>query len=266
MSQKNMYFIAGLPRSGSTLLCALLKQNPQIHAEAITSLSSIFASINANWNTIEANIEYPNLQAKEDVLNSVLHGYYKSIEKGIVFDKDRSWVNQIARLEAVLQKQVKMIICVRNPAEILASFERLRRENPLFHTRADFFLKEGSNIASRCFYYAGPDGPLGQSHRSIQDAVTMGYLDRFIFVDYNLFCNTPKSQMKRIYDFFELPSFEHDFENIEQTEVYNDSHLLLPNLHKVKPKLEKTTMNVVSYLGLELFEQYNKHIFWNAWI
>jgi sulfotransferase len=266
MNKDNLYFISGLPRSGSTLIANLLKQNPQIHGESVSSLASIFGSINASWGNIESNKEYRNDQAKQGVMKGVLDGYYSHINKSIVFDKDRGWVPLIGQLEAVLQKQVKMIICVRNPAEILTSFERMRKDNPLFFTGADAILREGSSIASRAYHYAGPDGAMGLSHRNIQDAITMGYLDRFLFVDYNRFCNSPKSQTKRIYDFFELPEFKHNYENIEQTEFYNDLAVGLPNLHKIKPSLEKTTVNCVEYLGLNLYEQYNREIFWNAWI
>jgi sulfotransferase len=266
MKKDNLYFISGLPRSGSTLLANLLKQNPEIHGESVSSLASIFGSINASWSSIESNKEYRNDAAKAGVLNGVLDGYYSHIDKPIVFDKDRGWVPLIGQLEAVLQKQVKMVICVRNPAEILTSFERMRKDNPMFFMNVDAQLREGSNIASRAYYYAGPDGALGLSHRNLKDSITMGYLDRFLFVDYNRFCNSPKSQTKRIYDFFELPEFKHDYTDIKQDENYNDLAVGLPNLHKIKPVLEKTTVNCVEYLGLDLYEQYNREIFWDAWI
>ena len=219
---KTMHFIAGLPRAGSTLIANILKQNPKIHGEAVSSLSSIFGSINASWATLETNQEYPNYQAKTGVLSAIMQGYYHHIDKPVIFDKDRGWIPLLASVEAVLQRQVKIIVCVRNPAEILASFERLRKENPLFFTRADLTLREGSSIASRAYYYAGPDGAMGQAHRHIKDAIIMGYLDRFLFVDYSRFCNSPKAQTKRIYDFFELPHYDHDFQNLKQEEVYND--------------------------------------------
>lgn len=263
---KTLHFIAGLPRSGSTLITNILKQNPKIHGEAVSSLSSIFGSVNANWNIFETNQEYPNEKAKTGVLSSILQGYYSHIDKPIVFDKDRGWIALLPVVEAILQRQIKIVVCVRNPAEILTSFERLRKENPLFFTRADASLKEGSNIASRAYYYAGPDGALGLAHRNLKDAIVMGYLDRMLFVEYNRFCNSPKSQTKRIYDFFELPSFEHNFSQINQEENYNDLSVGLPNLHKVKSEISKTTVNCVEYLGLDLYEQYNREIFWNAWI
>lgn len=263
---KTLHFISGLPRSGSTLITNILKQNPNIHGEAVSSLASIFGSINASWNNYEQNQENYDEKIKAGVLSSVLQGYYRHIEKPIVVDKDRGWIPLLPIVESVLQRQIKIVVCVRNPAEILSSFERIRKENPLFFARVDSFLKEGSSIASRAFYYAGPDGALGMSHRNLKDAVIMGYLDRFLFVDYNKYCSTPKSQTKRIYDFLELPNFEHDFKNIEQKENYNNLAIGLPDLHKIKPEINKTTVNCVEYLGLDLYEQYNREIFWNAWI
>lgn len=258
--------MAGLPRSGSTLITNILKQNSEVHGESVSSLSSIFGSINASWSSMEQNQEYNNTDAKVGVLKSVLQGYYSHIDKPIIVDKDRGWIPLLPQVEAILDRKVKIIVCVRNPAEILTSFEKLRKENPLFFTKADSSLREGSNIASRAYYYAGPEGAMGLSHRNIKDAITMGYLDRFLFIDYNRFCNSPKSQTKRIYEFLELPKFEHDFEKIVQTEVYNDLAIGLPNLHKIKPSLDRTTVNCVEYLGLDIYEQYNREIFWNAWI
>lgn len=263
---KTINYITGLPRSGSTLLTNILKQNPEIHGESVSSLSPILSNLNRSWDMIEENQEYTNQFAKIGVLNSVIHGYYSHIDKPIIFDKHAGWIPNIGLLESVLQKQVKMVVCVRNPAQILSSFERLRKENPTFFTRADNNLGPSSSIATRAYYYAGPDGVLGLTHRNLQDAITMGYNDRLLFVDYERYCNSPKSQTKRIYDFFEITHFEHDFNKIVQTESYNDAATGLPNSRLVKSKLNKTTVNCVEYLGLNLYEQYNREIFWNAWI
>lgn len=264
--EKTVHFVSGLPRSGATLVTNILKQNPTIHGETVSSLSTIISSINASWSNIEANQEYDNPLAKKGVLKSAFQGYYDHIDKPIILDKDRKWISLIPQVEAVLDRQVKLVVCVRNPAEILTSFEKLRKENPLFLTRVDASLKEGSSIASRAFYYAGPEGALGMAHRNLKDAVTMGYLDRILFVDYNRFCNSPKSQTKRIYEFLELPHYDHDFEYIEYSKEYNDLASGLPNKTSMKSSVDRTTVNCVEYLGLELYEQYNSQIFWNAWI
>ena len=110
--EKTIHFIAGLPRSGSTLIANLLKQNPEIHGESVSSLASLFGSLNASWSGIEANQEYENMDAKKGVMHSILQGYYNHIDKPIIFDKDRGWIALLGQLEAVLDRQVKMVVCV----------------------------------------------------------------------------------------------------------------------------------------------------------
>lgn len=248
------------------MLAYLLRQNPEVHTEPVSSLYKIFSSIHASWDSFEANREYPNDSAKVGVLRGILGGYFSHIEQPIVFDRDPAWVTKIALLEAVTGSRVKILCPVRNPAEILASFEKIRKNNPLVYTAPDQRLRENSTIASRAYHYAGPEGAMGLAYAGLRDAVTSGYLDRLLFIDYSRFCNSPKSQMKRIYDFFELPEYSHDFKNIVQAEQFNDLVTGLPNLHKIKPSLERTTINCVEYLGLDLFQQYNREIFWDAWI
>jgi sulfotransferase len=263
---KTLHFISGLPRSGTTMLCSILKQNPELHTQAISSLSQIVGTVNMNWYSYETNKEYPNEQAKLGLMRGMIDGYYSHIDKSIVIDKDRSWIPLIGLLEEVLQREVKIVCMVRNPAEILSSFEKLRKESPTFFSLPDQSLRESSTIASRAYFHAGPTGSLGLTHTHIKDAVIMGYLNRLLFVDYSRYCNSPKAQTKRIYDFLNLPYFEHEFNNIEQKEVYNSEAVGYRNLHTVKPKLNRTTLNCVEYLGLELYQQYNREVFWDAWI
>lgn len=262
---KKFYFVAGLPRSGSTMIQYILRQNPQIHTEPVSSLCTCLCNIYGNWDNIEANKEYSNENAKKNVLKGMIQNYYESVDKPIIFDKDRTWISRINLLETILNEKVKILCPVRNPAEILCSFEKIRKNNPLKVLPAEMG-PDGATIAGRCLHYSGPTGVLGIAHAMIKDAITMGYLDRLLFIEYNRFCSSPKSQTKRIYEFFELPEFEHDFNHIEQKETFNDLSHHIPGLHKIKPKLDKTTVNCVEYLGLNLYEQYNREIFWDAWV
>jgi sulfotransferase len=259
---KTINFISGLPRSGTSLISNILKQNPSVHSETISSLSSIIETVNNSWYNFESNQIYDNTQSKIGILKSSVQGYYQHTDKSIIFDRSLNWIPLIGLVESILQKQVKILVCVRNPAEILSSFERIYKEYPLEYTQINQRLRENSSIASRAYHYAGPEGILGTTHRNLKDAIVMDYKDRLLFVDYNLYCGSPKSQTKRIYDFFEMEHFDHDFKNVV-TDEYNNK---IPNFYRLKPELLKTTVNCVQYLGLELYEQYNREIFWNAWI
>jgi sulfotransferase len=254
---KTLHFISGLPRAGSGLICDILKQNPDIHYEYNSNLVNVFNNVNIAWNKFQTSYTQ-KIQQKIGVLSGILQGYYHDISCPIVLDNNIQWISQILSLETVLQRPIKIVVCVRNPAEILTSFEKFRKQNPMITTAADQILREHTSVAARAFHYAGPDGILGVTHRNIKDAIVMGYLDRMLFVDYNRFCNSPRNQTQRIYDFLELPKYNHDFENISQQDILTGDDKI--------SSIEKITVNCVEYLGLELFEQYNREIFWNAWI
>ena len=253
---ETIHFISGLPRAGSSLIADILKQNPEIHSENHSNLAGILSNTSLAWEKIETRGNF-NADKKMGVMSGIMSGYYHNISKPVVINNNFQWMPLIKTVEAVLQKKVKIIVPVRNPAEILTSFERFRKEHPLMTLEVDQVLKDNSSVAARAYYYAGPEGILGVTHRNIKDAIIMGYLDRLLFVDYNRFCNSPKSQTKRIYEFLGLSQYDHDFDKIEQHDH---------NLRPITLGIQKTTVNCVEYLGLDLFEQYNREIFWNAWI
>lgn len=256
---KTLHFISGLPRAGSTMVTQILKQNPDIHGEAVSSLSSIFGTTHVNWNLYEQNKYNTVLQIKHGVLKGILNGYYSHVNKPNIIDNNVQWIQHIGLLENVLNTPIKMVCMVRNPAEILTSFEKLRKNNLHIISSADQNLRETSTVASRAYFYAGPTGMLGLSHAHLKDAIVMGHKDKLLFVDYNRFCNSPRSQTKRIYEFLGIPEFDHNFKQLDK--IQN-----LPEIYNTKSSVDRTTVNCVEYLGLDLYQQYNAQIFWDAWI
>ena len=49
---KRLYFVAGLPRSGSTLLCNILMQNPAIYASATSGIPEVLRGIRDGWDLV----------------------------------------------------------------------------------------------------------------------------------------------------------------------------------------------------------------------
>jgi sulfotransferase len=254
MSNKTLHFITGLPRSGSSVISSLLNQNPDIAGDTNSTVCDLLDVMNNSWPALGDNDPGAYRDIKIQTLRSAILGYYQHRPQTVIFDRHLGWTRSITLLEQILQRPVKVLVCVRNPAEILSSYERSRLSDPLQTDAVEISTGKKSNLLSRTFFISGPDGLMGATHRDIQDSVIMGYLDRMLFVDYGMFCSNPRSQTKRIYDFFDLPYFEHDFKNI------------MPGNPGVRSRLEKVTVNPVQYLGLDLFDQYNSQIFWNAWI
>ena len=87
--------LSGLPRSGSTLLSALLSQNPTIHAEGNSAVCQLMwdmyeSCTNKASEQLKANNRHATIR---DLISQLPQIYYKNIpkEKQIVVDKCRSW-------------------------------------------------------------------------------------------------------------------------------------------------------------------------------
>lgn len=119
------HFISGLPRSGSTLLSALLRQNPAFTAGISSPLGPLFhATRNAMgaWN--ETSVLMTDAH-RQRILKGLFDSYYADRQdKRIVFDTNRAWCARLPVLKRLFP-DAKVICCVRSVAWILDSIERL---------------------------------------------------------------------------------------------------------------------------------------------
>lgn len=237
--KQDYVFIAGLPKSGGNVIEAVLAQNPAFKAANDSGLYELLTSINYNWSGLGCSQD-PN--DKLNVLAAVLSSYHANSGKGTVVEKHRSWIDSIPLLESLTGQKVKIIVPVRNPADILAVYETQRKNNFLNRTPPSTNANEHT-IAGRCMMLSSSNGPMGLSHAQTLDAVTSGFKDRLLFVDYNKFCNEPKSQIARIYEFIGKDVFEHDTSIIKRDAVV-----------------------AADVLGFDLYQQYNSQVFWQSWV
>ena len=128
MENKNYFFISGLPRSGSTLLSNLLKQNPNFYADISSPVSHLLQESIHIMNNSQSSVNIDN-QRRESVLKSIVTGYYNQIDKNVIFDTSRDWTSKTSLLKS-LYPYTKIICCVRDIVSILDSFERLYLKNP----------------------------------------------------------------------------------------------------------------------------------------
>ncbi|MES2436819.1 MAG: sulfotransferase domain-containing protein [Patescibacteria group bacterium] len=264
-TKKTLHFVAGLPRSGSTMLISLLAQNPTIFGAPVSGLAGIVNGVNTNWDKIEFHKEVPNEEAKMYTLRAILDSYHAATSKPIILDKERHWIRYILLLEKLLDRKVKVIVPVRPIAEILTSFEVLRQKNPLTLTMVDEVLGPKSTLSTRCDYFMNEEGPVGSCINYTRDAVISGLSDRLLFVDYNKFIANPERDLKRIYSFLEIPYFEHDLHNIKQLTMSDDSIWKYPGLHDVRSVVSKISADPISVLGPELVAKFSQGEPWENW-
>lgn len=115
------HFISGLPRSGSTLLAALLRQNPQFHAAMTSPVGGLVdRMLEAMSEDNEFSVFISPEQKRVQIL-SIFSAYYNpQVEKEIIFDTNRLWCGKLP-LILELFPEAKVICCVRNITWIMDS-------------------------------------------------------------------------------------------------------------------------------------------------
>lgn len=82
--------MSGLPRSGSTLLSALLYQNPRLHTEPSPPVLQFMEAVENTARDNEAYNGYPKPDCLIRTLQGIAQTYYCTNERPVVIDKNRA--------------------------------------------------------------------------------------------------------------------------------------------------------------------------------
>lgn len=263
---KEYFFLGGLPRSGSTLLCNIFAQNPEFHVSKSTSaLHTVLSILKNNWTTIiEHKAEGVDFKRLAACQKAILESYYQT-DKKVIIDKSRNWMGDIEMLEFILDKKVKIIAPVREVREILASFEVLWRKmnaKSQWPFRPEDMVK-AKTTEGRCDIWASANEPVGYCFNQIKDAITKGQSDRILFVEMEALTANPQYTMEKIYEFMGKNYFPHNFNNVEQYTKEDD--LLAYNiegLHDIRPKVEPVLPKAREVLGEKLYNSLANQEIW----
>lgn len=255
-----VHFISGLPRSGSTLLAGILRQNPQFHAAMTGPVGTLFKLIHNAMGAGNETALFIDDDKKKALLKAMFDTYYaEQQDKTIIFDTNRAWCS---RLPALMQiyPDAKVICCVRNVAWIMDSIERLVRKNAFIPSNMFGNADERATVFSRVEALAHRDRLVGFAWSSLKEAYYGEYSSSLLLVEYDLLAQRPKESIDLIYQFLGQEPFPHDFDNVDYSEPEFDAQLATPGLHTVKRKVLFEPRPTV--LPPDLFEKYIELSFW----
>lgn len=255
------HFVSGLPRSGSTLLAALLRQNPRFHADMTSPVGGLFSVMLNQFSAGSEHSVRMDQASRARLLKGVFDNYYApQSDRQVVFDTNRQWC---ARLPDLLRlfPQARLIACVRNVAWVLDSLERKYRETAFENTRLFSDDGERNTVYSRVETLAQRNRMVGYAWAAAKEAYYGEHAASMLVVDYELLARTPAKVMQLIYQFIDEPMYEHDFENVEFEADEFDRSLGVEGLHRVRARVEWQERATV--LPPDLFEQYSALSFWN---
>lgn len=260
---KTYHFISGLPRSGSTLLSAIFKQNPRFSAGISDPLHSYIHSIIKDTNTAVGMDAAVPIEKRRELIKDLFNSFYKS-DNEVCFNTNRSWTADTSLLKDIFPN-FKMIVCLRDVAWILDSFEQLNAKNP-YTIKPLYHHQELGNVHDRCRMLMSeiPNfggyvyGPL----INVQQSMFCNEVNHICYVDYDTLVKFPKHTMQGIYKFLNESWFEHDFDNVEDSYDEFDQQAKIEGLHTVRRKVEYKERR--SVLPGELWDRYSPMSFWRT--
>ena len=247
---KQYYFISGLPRSGSTLLSAILRQNPDFYADISSPVEAITGCSIDIITSAESNLTVTENQRK-NLLYGIFNGYYQHIENSTIFDTSRSWTKKTNLLQALFP-YTKILCPVRDIVSILNSFEVLLNKN-CFNTKQISEKVFSDNIFRRTQEIF--EREVIKYHTFLQEGYALNP-EIIYFIEYENLCKEPEKTMREVYEFLEKPYYPHNFENIEYSNENFDKACNLKDLHTVKKRVEYKPPRCV--LPSEIVQKYEK--------
>ena len=254
-----IHFISGLPRSGSTLLEGILRQNPRFHAAVSGALPDLFSGlIRTMSHATEGSIFISDAQRRR-ILRSLFDAYYAdlAVDK-IIFDTGRLWCSLLPAV-AELFPDSRVVCCVRNPAWILDSIEMHIQRNP-FLTQRMFGFDSKGNVYTRVEALTGKDGFVKRSLGNLRQAWFGALASRLIAVRYESLTGNSEETIGRLYDAIGEPRYAHDFNRVEYDEPQFDFNMGLPGFHRVSGAVRVNKRETI--LPPDIFKQHDD-CFWN---
>ncbi len=261
-----MHVITGLPRSGSTLLCNILNQNPGFLATSTSELPMFLSQITHSWTgSIDVKNELNrDREATEQKMLRTMRAYVEAWHKSdkLVFDKSRGWSNNVLMLHKLFP-EAKALVMVRDLRNVFASIEKQHRKFPLLDDAQDLKSK---TLYTRADLMFGPEGVVGGPIIGIEDIIRRKHKN-VLFIRFEDFAKNPSNYMTGIYKFLGEDLFEHDFDNVKNTATDPDGFYLHKYPHQGSGKVEQSDpeewKNFVSddlaKTIMERFADFNRH-------
>lgn len=265
---ENIFFQSSMPRSGSTIFQNIMGQNPDFYVTPTSGVLELIFGARANFsNSPEFKAQETELMQAgfKEFCKQGMFGFYNSVtDKKYVLDKSRGWGVYRPFLNSIYPNP-KIVCLVRDLRSVVCSYEKIYRKNQnLSHDPIrDDLSARGTTVHKRVDEWMNPSNTIGRSLERIFEIIRQGYDNQILFIRYEDLCLQPEVQIKKVYEYFEIPYFKHDFDNIHQITKEDDTVYGLSNdLHKIRPSLMMNNEDYIQILGQDICDSIYSYSKW----
>lgn len=254
-----IYFLSGLPRSGSTLLGSLLNQNPDVYVSPTSPLLDLLCLQNEAINKVKQQYTFDVGQQSGAIYDSLPLAFYRHIREPHIIDKHRAWPRNIHPARMHVSTNPKIICTYRPIPDIITSFLKLIEKDPNNFIDKNLIQKQSPrNTKTRAAELW--NGYISDPWQSVQIGLKK-HASNIHLVSYDDIVTRPEATLKNIYSFLEIPEYAgHSFSEIANTCAESkDSAWGLKDLHTLRPDLKKTSNDPIQVLGKEMCAHYSQY-------
>ena len=237
-------FLCALPRTGATLLGAIINQSKQIKMTPNSILPEVFLNL---FNTKESSVfkNFPYHTGIDNIILNIFNNYYKDIKADHILDKGPWGTPYHLEILKSMFKERRFVILVRPVLECLASFIKAKRDN--------------KDIELFCDSLMDPDhGILGKNLWAINHLIKSK--EKHIVITYEDFVTHPQKELNRIFRFLKLKPEKLDLNNLKQYTFdgmsYDDKNVEGP-FHSIDvDKVKQINYKMEDYLPKKIIDRY----------
>lgn len=231
-------FLAGLPRTGSTLLTCLIGQNPDVYVSGGSPLARIMFGVYETCEKTYAREGLVRVQRTDftrELLNEIPRLYYKDVQHRYILDKDRAWGHDPLGFLDSMTDDPRVVVLLRSIPQIVRSFVHVRAAN-------------GDVLPERNLLVVGDDSTLGALRQTVKALQSDD--DRFLFGTYDQLVANPERFVSQVYRHFDWEPYPHEFDHVEDLHLDDDAAENTEGLHDVRPVIEKRILTTHVSAGL----------------
>jgi len=255
INQKNkIFFLVSLPRSGNTMFGSLMNQNPDIAVTANSLTLEIIKELHL-LKTKDIFLNYPDSNSLDNVISSVFENYYKDWNYKYIIDRGPVMTpSNLMFMEKYFKKPIKCIILWRDLLDVLASYIKWFENEP-----TAFPNKYGNDIEQKLKKLMDNKGGIAKTLIAIDTAMSPKYKHMCHIVKYDDLVNDTKNQIKKIYDFLEIPHFNHNLQSLNQFSVngvrYDDT-VVGDKMHTIRERIYKEENTYINKIPESIVKAY----------
>ena len=252
---KQLFFLVAQPRSGNTLFASIMNQNPEIACTPNSITLEIMKDLFLLKQT-DVFQNYPDHKSLDNVLDVVYDTYYKDWPQPIIIDRGPVMTQgNFALMQKHFKRPFKCIVLLRDTMDVLASYMKWYTENP------DAFVNKLANTdEEKLSIVMNKEGAVAKDLEAIKNSYN--YKDMCHYVKYDDLVSQPEQEIRKVYQFMNLPYFNHRFQDLQQVEVngmkYDDT-VLGKNMHNIRATVKKVPNPYIDKIPERIRQKY-EHI------